>query len=196
MSTPPMSSRFLATTPDSDSRFSALARDVATMSGGTALAALFNTLLVFLIPRLVSVEDFGYWRLFLLYAGYAGFLHMGFADGALLRWAGRPLVEFRHEVAPAMTFLIRQQLAVIVPAFVIVAVLLPSPMKWIGVAILVFRVIVNLGPVPQNGFHGAGLFRPVAIATAIPGGGLLALTFLWHLRGTPGFRELIVFYGM
>jgi O-antigen/teichoic acid export membrane protein len=184
----------LALEPEQASRFSALARDVATMSGGTALAALFNTLLVFLIPRLVSVEDFGYWRLFLLYAGYAGLLHIGFADGALLRWAGRPLEEFRHEVAPAMKFLIRQQLAVIVPASVIVAVVLPSPMNWIGVAILVFAVILNVATVLQYGLQGARLFKPVAIATATPGGALLALTFLWHLRGTPSFRELIVFY--
>jgi len=87
--------------PTAGSRLSALARDVAVMSGGTAAAAVFNTLLVFLIPRLVSVEDFGYWRLFLLYAGYVGFLHFGFADGALLCWAGRPLETFRHEVGCA-----------------------------------------------------------------------------------------------
>src|SRR5215469_10699160 len=77
--------------PSKDLSLSALARDVATMGGGTALAALFNTLLIFLIPRLMSVEDFGYWRLFLLYAGYAGLLHVGFLDGQLLRWAGQPL---------------------------------------------------------------------------------------------------------
>src|SRR5258708_37062470 len=87
-----------------DSRFSALARDCATMGGGPAVASLFNILLVFLVPRLMSVEDFGYWRLFLLYAGYAGFLHLGFTDGALLRWAGRPLGAFRHEVSTSINF--------------------------------------------------------------------------------------------
>jgi len=164
------------------------------MSGGTALAALFNTLLVFLIPRLVTVHDFGYWRLFLLYAGYAGLLHMGFADGALLRWAGKPLEQFRHEVAPAMKFLIWQQLALLVPASVIVALLLPSPLNVIGIAIFVFAVILNVATVLQYGLQGARLFKPVAIATATPAGAFLALTFLWHLRGTPGYRELIVFY--
>jgi hypothetical protein len=113
------------------SRLSALARDVATMSGGTALAAVFNTLLVFLIPRLVSVEDFGYWRLFLLYASFVGFLHMGFADGALLRWAGRPLDDFRHEIGPSMNFLFWQHLVFVVPAGVIVALLLRPPLGFL-----------------------------------------------------------------
>ncbi len=82
-----------------------VARDIATVGAGSILATIFNTLLVFLIPRLVSVEDYGYWRLFLLYASYVGLLHLGFVDGALLRWAGRPLDEFRHELSASMKFL-------------------------------------------------------------------------------------------
>jgi O-antigen/teichoic acid export membrane protein len=164
------------------------------MSGGTAVTALFNTLLVFLIPRLVSVEDFGYWRLFLLYAGYSGFLHLGFADGALLRWAGRPLEEFHDEIAPAMKFLTQQQLGVVIPASLIVAFLLPSPMNVIVIAILVVAVVINLATVLQYGLQGARIFKPVAIAMATPGGALLALTYLWHLHRTPSFHELIIFY--
>jgi len=180
--------------PEQGSRFSDLARDVATMSGGTALAAVFNTLLVFLIPRLVTVEDFGYWRVFLLYAGYAGFLHLGFADGALLRWAGRPLEYFRHEVGPSMKFLFWQHVAFIVPACLIVALLLPSPLNSIGVAILVFALIMNLAAVLQCGLQGARQFKPVALATAAPAGVFVLLAFLWHLRVVPSFRGLIVLY--
>jgi O-antigen/teichoic acid export membrane protein len=176
------------------SRFSALARDVATMSGGTALAAVFNTLLVFLIPRLVSVEDFGYWRLFLLYAGYAGFLHLGFADGVLLRWAGRPLEDFRHEVGPSMKFLFWQHLAIIVPACLIVGLLLPSPVNSIGIAILVFALIMNLVSVLQSGLQGARQFKPVAIATAAPAAAFVTLVFLWHQRAVPSLRGLIELY--
>jgi O-antigen/teichoic acid export membrane protein len=182
--------------PEQRSRSSALARDVATMSGGTALAAVFNTLLVFLIPRLVSVEDFGYWRLFLLYAGYAGFLHLGFSDGALLRWAGRPLEEFRHEVAPSMKFLFWQHLAFIVPACLIVALLLPSPLGLIGIAVFVLALIMNLATLLQYGLQAVRLFRPVAIAAAIPPGAFVVLAFCWSLRSTPTANELMTLYGI
>src|SRR6202043_804367 len=123
-------------------RLGGVARDVATLGTGTLLAALFNVLLAFVIPRLVSVEDFGYWRLFLLYAGYTGLLHLGLADGTLLRWAGRPLGEFRHEIGPSLKFLFWQHLAFAVPAGVIVAFLLPSPLGQIGVAILLLGLIM------------------------------------------------------
>lgn len=92
-------------------RLPVLVRDIAGMSGGVALAARLNTPVVFLIPRPVSVEDFRYWRLSLLYAGYPALVHMRFADGALLRWGGRPLEEFCDEMGPSMKFLFWQEQA-------------------------------------------------------------------------------------
>src|SRR5262249_45452908 len=86
------------------SRFRNLARDVFTMGLGTAMAAAFNTALVFLIPRLASVEDFGYWRLFMLYGSYAGLVQMGLLDGALLRWAGRSLQAYHSQIRPTLRF--------------------------------------------------------------------------------------------
>jgi O-antigen/teichoic acid export membrane protein len=180
--------------PKQGSRFSALALDVATMSGGTALAAVFNILLVFLIPRLVSVEDFGYWRLFLLYAGYVGFLHLGFAEGALLRWAGRPLEEFRHETATSIEFMFWQHLALVVPSCVIVALLVPSPLRLIVIAVLVFAPIMNLAALLQCGLQGARQFKPVALATAAPVGVFVLCAFLWHLQAVPSFGALIALY--
>jgi O-antigen/teichoic acid export membrane protein len=176
------------------SRFSALARDVATMSGGTGVAAAFNVLLVFLIPRLVSVEDFGYWRLFLLYASYVGFLHFGFADGALLRWAGRPMEEFHHEVGPSIKFVFWQHLALLSPACLIVALLVPSRLKLIAIATMFFALIINLATVLQNSLQAARRFKPVALATAASTGAFVLLAALWELRVTPSFRALIVLY--
>jgi hypothetical protein len=123
-------------------RFSVLAEDVATVGSGTLFAAIFNTLLVFLIPRLVRIEDFGYWRLFLLYASYAGLLHLGLADGALLRWAGKPLEEFHHQVGLTLKVLFWQHLAFIVPAGLLVALWLPRPLGLVGVAILVVALMI------------------------------------------------------
>jgi O-antigen/teichoic acid export membrane protein len=173
---------------------SLVARDVATMGSGTLLAAIFSTLQVFLIPRLISVEDYGYFRLFVLYASYAGFLHLGFADGALLRWVGKPLDEFRPEILPTIKFLICQQLVLLVPACAVVWFVLPSRLRFIGLAVLAFALIMNLATLLQYTFQGARLFKPVAIATAAPTGVFVAMVFLLHLRTAQSFRELIVLY--
>src|SRR6267142_519500 len=150
---------------------SAIAGDIATLGAGTALTAVFNTLQVFLIPRLTTVEEYGYWRLFLLYAGYVGFLHFGFADGALLMWAGRPLEDFRHEIVPSLKFLFWQHLALIVPGAVLAALLLRWPLSLVGGGFLVYSVIYIPAAVLHLGWRGARFSPPVGIATAAPAGG-------------------------
>src|SRR6266849_9740843 len=143
-----------------------LAQDIATMGGGTALAAIFNVLLVFLIPRLVSVEDFGYWRLFMLYAGYAGLLQLGFLDGALLRWAGQPLAGFHPEVRPSLKFLFWQLLTLLCPAGAIMWWALHADSRFIGLAVLAYALLFNLNALLQYSLQGARQFKPVAFATA------------------------------
>ena len=180
--------------PPKVSRFSAFARDVATMSVGTVLAAVFSTLLVFLIPRLVSVEDFGYWRLFLLYASYTGFLHLGFADGALLRWAGQSLEALRPELRPSLKFLFWQQVTLLVSGSAITWWLLHSNARFVGMAVLTYALVYNVNALLQYSLQARRRFLPVAAVTAGPTGIFLILTFLWSLHAIPSFRILIVLY--
>jgi O-antigen/teichoic acid export membrane protein len=176
------------------SRFSSLARDMATMSAGTVMAAVFNTLLVFLIPRLVSVEDFGYWRLFMLYAGYAGLVQAGFLDGALLRWVGRPLDNFRPELRLSLKFLLLQLLVLLAPVAVLMTFTLRTPARFIGLAVLVYPVLFNLSALLQYALQGSRQFKPVAFSAAAPAGIFLLLTFIWTALRLPNFRVLIGFY--
>ena len=45
------------------------------------LASMATTLLV---PKILSVEEYGYWQLFIFYASYVGFFHLGLNDGVYL----------------------------------------------------------------------------------------------------------------
>ena len=173
---------------------SGLAADVVALGAGTALAAVFNTLSVFLIPRLLGVKDFGYWRLFLLYSAYVGLLHLGLADGALLRWAGRSLEDIRPEIGPSLRFLFWQQLAVIIPGIMLCVFFLRWPLNLVGAAVLVYSVIFNSTALLQFSLQAARLFRPVAIATAAPACGFVLMAFVWYLQGTLHFQGLIGLY--
>jgi len=172
----------------------ALARDVLTMGVGTALAALFNTAVVFLIPRIVSVQDFGYWRLFMLYSGYAGLLQMGFLDGALLRWAGQPLESFRPQIQTGLKFLVGQLSIVLIPGAAFVCYVFHGPIRFVGLSVLAFAFVFNVTALLQYGLQGARQFRPVAIASATPVGIFVVLTLAFGFRRTPGFHLLIVLY--
>jgi len=172
---------------------SAIAADVATLGTGTVLAGLFNVALIFVLPRLISVEDYGYWRIFGLYAGYAGFLHFGFADGALLRWAGRPMDEFHHEIGPALKYLFWQQVIVLAPLGAIAVLVLPGQLRFVGVALAVYALVINLVMLLQFGLQSAKIFRPVAISTVAPPALFLGFVLLWHYGWHSDYREVTSF---
>lgn len=57
------------------------------VSRGLSLAAGVVTGL--LLPKLLTVSDYGYLKIFTLYLTYTALLHFGFVDGILLKFAGR-----------------------------------------------------------------------------------------------------------
>lgn len=60
---------------------------IAFLAQGTAM--LFGVLQSLIVPKLLGVESFGYWQLFLFYSSYAGFFHLGLNDGVYLTRGGQ-----------------------------------------------------------------------------------------------------------
>jgi O-antigen/teichoic acid export membrane protein len=172
-------------------KLSAISADIGTMATGTLLAGLFNVAVVFVVPKLLSVGDYGYWRLFGLYAGYVGFLHFGFADGALLRWAGRPLDEFHHEIRPAVKYLFWQHVIVLVPLGALAVLVLPGMLRFVAIAVAVCAPLCNITSTLQFGLQGARVFRPVAISTVVAPAVFLGLVLFWTSRWPSQSREVI-----
>lgn len=52
------------------------------------ISLLISTLVVLILPKLVGVEEYGYWQLYLFYISYVGLLHFGWNDGIYLRYGG------------------------------------------------------------------------------------------------------------
>jgi hypothetical protein len=65
-------------------------RDIVRYGTAIFLTVALGVVQLFVIPRRVDMATYGAYRLFLVYAAYVGILHFGLADGAFLRWAGRP----------------------------------------------------------------------------------------------------------
>ncbi len=53
------------------------------------LTAVSGILAGFLIPKILGVTDYGYYKTFALYASYIGLFHFGFVDGIYLKYAGK-----------------------------------------------------------------------------------------------------------
>lgn len=125
----------------------AFGTDVLTYSIGNGLLLLFGFIQLLIIPKYLSVEGYGYWQLFMLYASYGGILHFGFLEGILLRWAGRELDQVGKEIGLALRFLLFQQLIVILPLCLIFYFLLTlgQPFDLIALIVLGYAFIGNVG---------------------------------------------------
>ena len=63
----------------------------------------------FIIPMILSVDDYGYYKLYTFYASYIGLSHFGFCDGIYLRYGGKNLecidkTEIHKESSTLLTY--------------------------------------------------------------------------------------------
>ncbi|MEZ0482152.1 hypothetical protein [Planococcus sp. SSTMD024] len=52
------------------------------------VSLIASTLAVLLVPKLIGIEAYGYWQLYIFYTTYVGFMHLGWNDGIYLRYGG------------------------------------------------------------------------------------------------------------
>lgn len=52
------------------------------------ISLIVSFLTVLIIPKLLGIEEYGYFQLYLFYSLYVGFLHFGWIDGIYLRYGG------------------------------------------------------------------------------------------------------------
>jgi O-antigen/teichoic acid export membrane protein len=150
-------------------------RSLGVMIGASLVSAFCGVILTFGVPRLLSVDEFGLWRTFLLYTGYAGLLHFGLVDGALLRWLGRDGEAGREntqrailELPSLMIPLLAEHLVLI--GLALVAFLLPfsHTTAWILVALAGYALLYNLTGLTQVFLQAHHRFSAVAVGIGAP----------------------------
>ncbi|MDG2982027.1 hypothetical protein [Latilactobacillus curvatus] len=52
------------------------------------LSLVVSTLVVLIVPKLIGIQDYGYWQLYLFFTTYVGIFHLGWFDGIYLRYGG------------------------------------------------------------------------------------------------------------
>lgn len=59
---------------------------------------LFYIVISLVFPKMMTVENFGYWQLFLFYSSFVGFFHLGLNDGIYLRYGGKNYVKINKSL--------------------------------------------------------------------------------------------------
>jgi O-antigen/teichoic acid export membrane protein len=59
---------------------------------------IVSTLIIFVVPKTISITEFGYWQLFIFYSSYVPFLQFGWTDGIYLRYGGKNKFELNNDL--------------------------------------------------------------------------------------------------
>lgn len=63
-------------------------KNISYTLSSNLLSLLVSMLITLFLPRVLGVESYGYYQLYLFYVSYVGFLHFGWCDGIYLRYGG------------------------------------------------------------------------------------------------------------
>ena len=65
--------------------------DIVQVSFSNVIKLFSGVLVGFILPKIVGLTDYGYYKTFTLYATYVGMFHFGMSDGLYLKYGGMSL---------------------------------------------------------------------------------------------------------
>lgn len=74
------------------------AKNIVYAFSAQAVALLLSILMSLMVPKILGVEEFAYWQLFLFYTSYVGLFHFGLNDGIYLRLGGKSYKELDYSL--------------------------------------------------------------------------------------------------
>lgn len=75
-----------------------LIRNLSFSFTANIISMLISAILLILLPFFLSVENYGYWQLYIFYNSYIVFLSLGLTDGVYLRFGGKEYKELKKDV--------------------------------------------------------------------------------------------------
>ncbi|TRX29448.1 oligosaccharide flippase family protein [Flavobacterium franklandianum] len=135
----------------------------------------------FIIPKILGIEEFGYWQFFLFLSSYVGFFHLGLLDGIYLRYGGKSFSEVDNTLLNSQ-FKILFVIELIVGLFVVLFALFYSidpQKKSILIFASIYLILSNLSTFFGTVFQAFNRMKLFSISAVIDK--VVFLVFLFFL---------------
>lgn len=99
----------------------------------------------FILPKILSITDYGFYKVFTLYAVYTALLHFGFVDGVLLKLSGKEYEELDSQKMRTLTrFFIVFELIISIAILLVGGIIASGDYLFIVIMLAVNMVFVNI----------------------------------------------------
>lgn len=120
-------------------------KDILKISLSNIFKLLAGVLVGFLLPKVIGVTDYGYFKTFTLYSSYVGLLHFGFADGIYLKYGGKNYEELeRGSFRLFSSFLILLELVIAIIGGFIAFFALQGELRFVFICLAVYLLSANI----------------------------------------------------
>ena len=112
--------------------------------GSQVISVSVGFIIVLVLPKILQIEEYGYYQLFLLYGSYIGLLHLGFNDGMYLFLGGKHFDEVDYAIwGKSYTVVITFMFLVFLGVIIFSLCFLSAEKQKIGILLAFFLLIEN-----------------------------------------------------
>lgn len=164
----------------------------AVIAQGTGLFA--SVIMSLIVPKVLGLEDYAYWQMFLLYSGYAGLLLFGINDGIYLRLGGRRYGELDFSALKAQFLVVMAFQVVVALCFAIAFIFAPfdGARRTVLLLVLIQGLLVNAKTWIAYVFQSTNLTQLSSIANFTANASFLVSITCAMLFGANHFQVYIV----
>ena len=125
---------------------------------------LFSVITSFVLPKYLSIESYGYYKVFQLYVNYLGILHLGYVDGIYLRYGGKEIGNInKNEIKESASTLRFAQL-LLSTVLLLISIIFRNP---IAVFLCLSLLPINMISFYKNLFQATGEFKEYGVVISI-----------------------------
>lgn len=174
--------------------------NIIKVSTSNILKLLAGILVGFLLPKVIGVTDYGYYKTFTLYASYVGLFHFGLADGIYLKFGGVNYDDLNKEdFRYYCSFYILLESCVSVIIVVIAVLFMNEEYRFIFICEAVYLLAMNITNLYQLISQITNRFTELSLRNVINSGlTIVSLLVLWALRkfgvGSASYRTYTIMY--
>ena len=145
------------------------------------------------LPKIISVEQYGYWQVYLFYSTYVGILHLGLNDGIYLRYGGSEYSKLDFKLFHGQfKLLFNFELIAMLILMFVSGIFCNGAYKYIWFSLGICAFLTNLRYMYVYILQATNLIKEFAIVTIIDRIVFILLVLFLCLKRTANFNMVII----
>ena len=107
------------------------------------ISLAISTIVIALVPKVIDVTGYGYFQLYMFYASYIGFFHLGWCDGIYLRYGGEYYENLdKKKMSSQFWLLLFFEIVITLSLFLIIFMISPEKDKGLILFLTAFSILI------------------------------------------------------